>query len=141
MISQLALLSRWEWYKLSRRRMPWVLLIIALAVPQVVLWGSFSVFQFSDATRGVFVLPSSLLTALRTSYTTGVILIIGPVLGSGWVRVRMGDTADRSRQGPRSMAVSRIESAAVGATGPSHAAAGFPDRRHQQSNCCLSHHR
>ena len=93
MISQLALLSRWEWYKLSRRRMPWVLLIIALAVPQVVLWGSFSVFQFSDATRGVFVLPSSLLTALRTSYTTGVILILvlsSTVVGSeyGWGTLR-----------------------------------------------------
>ena len=93
MISQLALLTRWEWYKLSRRRILWVLLILALALPQVVLWGGFVVFQFEDSARGIFVLPSSLITALRINYPLGAILIMiltSTVVGSeyGWGTLR-----------------------------------------------------
>ena len=38
MIAHLLLLTRWEWYKLLRRRMLWVLLAVVIVVSQIPLW-------------------------------------------------------------------------------------------------------
>ena len=38
MIAHLLLLTRWEWYKLLRRRMLWVLLAVVVVVSQIPLW-------------------------------------------------------------------------------------------------------
>jgi len=33
-VTQIALLTRWEWFKLRRRWMPWIVLGFALAIEQ-----------------------------------------------------------------------------------------------------------
>ena len=42
MIVTVLRLTRWEWFKLRRRWMPWILLIVALAVVQATLWGFYA---------------------------------------------------------------------------------------------------
>jgi len=41
MIGLIANLIRWEWFKLSRRWMPWILLIILLLFSQLSIWGGY----------------------------------------------------------------------------------------------------
>ena len=102
MISQVLLLTRWEWYKLSRRRIPWVLLVIAMIVPQAVLWGSFFAFQFESRSRDAFVLPNSLTTGLGLTHGVAIILIMvlsSSVVGSeyGWGTLRTALTQGTGR--------------------------------------------
>ena len=40
-IAEVLRLTRWEWFKLRRRWMPWVLLAIAAAFAQLGLWGGY----------------------------------------------------------------------------------------------------
>ena len=42
MIMLVLRLIRWEWFKLRKRWMPWILLIVALAVVQATLWGFYA---------------------------------------------------------------------------------------------------
>ena len=46
MIAQVVRLTRWEWFKLRRRWMPWILLAIAAALCQVFLWSMF--YSYND---------------------------------------------------------------------------------------------
>ena len=102
MISQVLLLTRWEWYKLSRRRILWVLLVIAMIVPQVVLWGSFVAFRLESGSRENFLLPNSLTTGLSITHGIAVILIMvlsSSVVGSeyGWGTLRTALTKGTGR--------------------------------------------
>lgn len=45
MITQVLRLTRWEWYKLRRRRMPWILLAIAIAIPQIAFWSGYAFYR------------------------------------------------------------------------------------------------
>jgi ABC-type transport system involved in multi-copper enzyme maturation permease subunit len=45
MIGSLVTAIRWDWYKLSRRRMPWILLAILLLMSQLAVWGNFLLYQ------------------------------------------------------------------------------------------------
>ena len=45
MIGHVLSLSRWEWFKLHRRRMPWILLLIAVAIAQLVFWSTYAFVQ------------------------------------------------------------------------------------------------
>ena len=45
MIGQVLRLTRWEWFKLHRRRMPWILLLIAVALAQLIFWSTYAFFQ------------------------------------------------------------------------------------------------
>ena len=38
-------LTRWEWFKLRRRWMPWVLLAILVVFPQIGLVGSYFIYR------------------------------------------------------------------------------------------------
>lgn len=40
-MSYLATLVRWDWFKLARRWMPWILLVILLLFSQLAVWGSY----------------------------------------------------------------------------------------------------
>ena len=51
-------LTRWELFKLRRRRLPWVLLGIALAISQLFLWGAYFTYH-NSAIRSVLVNPTS----------------------------------------------------------------------------------
>ena len=46
MIAQVVRLTRWEWFKLRKRWMPWVLVFIAVAIAQATLWGMF--YSYKD---------------------------------------------------------------------------------------------
>ena len=41
MIANIANLSLWEWFKLRRRWMLWVLLVFAILFAQLAVWGQF----------------------------------------------------------------------------------------------------
>ena len=45
MIAHVLNLARWEWFKLRRRRMLWILLVILVAVPLVSFWATYAFFQ------------------------------------------------------------------------------------------------
>ena len=58
MIMLVLRLIRWEWFKLSKRWMPWILLIVALAVVQATLWGFYAAYgnvgnEYNDGYPGV----------------------------------------------------------------------------------------
>ena len=41
MIGHIANLGLWEWFKLRRRWMMWILLVFAILFAQLAVWGSF----------------------------------------------------------------------------------------------------
>ena len=49
MIVPVLRLTHWEWFKLRKRWMPWILLGIVAIVTQISVWGSFSAYQSSRA--------------------------------------------------------------------------------------------
>ena len=58
MIVHILRLTRWEWFKLRKRWMPWILLIVALAVVQATLWGFYASYgnvgnEYTDGYPGV----------------------------------------------------------------------------------------
>ena len=46
MIVHILRLTRWEWFKLRKRWMPWILVATAVAIAQVTLWGMF--YSYND---------------------------------------------------------------------------------------------
>jgi ABC-type transport system involved in multi-copper enzyme maturation permease subunit len=61
MMAKIATLVRWEWFKLQRRRMLWVLLAFALLFGQIAVWGSFYSYQNLTETGGEVTVPASVL--------------------------------------------------------------------------------
>ncbi len=100
MIAETLSLTRWEWFKLRRRWMPWILLAIVAALPQLSLWGSVSGTFGSEteqAVRGaddVFLLfPNSVVGGLLVAQVYGIVLIMilaASLLGAeyGWGTLR-----------------------------------------------------
>ena len=52
MIAQVLRLTRWEWFKLRKRWMPWILLAVAVAITQLSIWGTF--FSYGNVVRADF---------------------------------------------------------------------------------------
>ena len=100
MTTQVLSLTRWEWFKLRRRWMPWILLAIITALPQLSLWGSVSGTFGSEteqAVRGaddVFLLfPNSVVGGLLVAQVYGIVLIMilaASLIGTeyGWGTLR-----------------------------------------------------
>ena len=100
MTTQVLSLTRWEWYKLRRRWMPWILLAIIAALPQLSLWGSVSgtfgseteqAVRGADGTRLLF--PNSVVGGLLVAQVYGIVLIMilaASLLGTdyGWGTLR-----------------------------------------------------
>ena len=100
MTAQVLSLTRWEWYKLRRRWMPWILLFIVTALPQMSLWGSVSgtfgseteqAVRGADSTRLLF--PNSVVGGLLVAQVYGIVLIMiltTSLLGTeyGWGTLR-----------------------------------------------------
>jgi ABC-type transport system involved in multi-copper enzyme maturation permease subunit len=61
MMAKVANLARWEWFKLQRRRMLWVLLAFGLLFGQIAVWGSFYAYQNLRGTGGEVTIPASVL--------------------------------------------------------------------------------
>lgn len=57
MASQVLGLVRWEWFKIRRRWLPWVLLAIAVLISQAILWGFYAVFHLTDGSIGSLIPP------------------------------------------------------------------------------------
>ena len=100
MTAQVLSLTRWEWYKLRRRWMPWILLLIVAALPQMSLWGSVSGTFGSEteqAVRGVdstrLLFPNSVVGGLLVAQVYGIVLIMiltASLIGTeyGWGALR-----------------------------------------------------
>ena len=56
MIVPVLRLTRWEWFKLRKRWMPWILLFIAVVIAQSFLWSSYISHETTDL-RGRYSLP------------------------------------------------------------------------------------
>jgi len=59
-IPNIANLSRWEWFKLRRRWMLWILLIFAILFAQLAVWGQFFSYRNLQTTGGELTVPASL---------------------------------------------------------------------------------
>ena len=57
MIGKIANLSIWEWFKLRRRWMLWILLVFAILFGQLAVWGSFFSYQNLQSTGGEVNVP------------------------------------------------------------------------------------
>ena len=58
MIVHMLRLTRWEWFKLRKRWMPWLLLAVAIVVVQATLWGFYAAYgnvgnEYNDGYPGV----------------------------------------------------------------------------------------
>ena len=60
MIGNVANLTRWEWFKLRRRWMLWILLVFAILFAQLAVWGQFFSYQNLQTTGGELTVPASL---------------------------------------------------------------------------------
>ncbi|MEK6206748.1 MAG: ABC transporter permease subunit [Chloroflexota bacterium] len=60
MIPDIANLSRWEWFKLRRRWMLWILLVFAILFAQLAVWGQFFSYRNLQTTGGELTVPASL---------------------------------------------------------------------------------
>jgi len=59
-VSNVLNIARWEWFKLQRRRMPWILFAILLAFTQLSIWGGLGMYQSAMATGGQVFIPQRL---------------------------------------------------------------------------------
>lgn len=60
MIANIANLSLWEWFKLRKRWMLWILLIFAILFAQLAVWGQFFSYRNLQTTGGELTVPASL---------------------------------------------------------------------------------
>ena len=56
-MTNIANLLRWEWFKLQRRWIPWILLALLLLFSQFRVWGSFFSYRSLESTGGEIPLP------------------------------------------------------------------------------------
>jgi ABC-2 type transport system permease protein len=59
-IGSIANLSRWEWFKLRKRWMLWILLVFAILFAQLAVWGQFFSYRNLETTGGELTVPASL---------------------------------------------------------------------------------
>ena len=64
LIRQVLLLTKWEWYKFRRLRMPWILLVIAVLVSQLGIWVDYAAYH-NDTVQDVL---SGGTTTVGTTY-------------------------------------------------------------------------
>ncbi|MDE2904260.1 MAG: hypothetical protein OXP73_14680, partial [Chloroflexota bacterium] len=111
MITDVLALTRWEWFKLRHRRMPWILLAITALLVQVNFWVSYALFRRGTVAMGdggesgtvtvstsdqfveMFAFPTSLANGLIAGRGFGGILIMilaASLIGSeyGWGALR-----------------------------------------------------
>lgn len=60
MIGKVAGLAAWEWFKLRRRWMVWILLVFAVLFAQLAVWGSFFSYSNLRETGGELAIPATL---------------------------------------------------------------------------------
>ncbi len=111
MIAEVLSLTRWEWFKLRHRRLPWILLGITALLVQVNFWVSYALFRGGNVAMGdgsesgtvtvstsdqfveMFAFPTSLANGLIAGRGFGGILVMilaASLIGSeyGWGALR-----------------------------------------------------
>ena len=94
MILHLLTLMRWEWFKLRRRWLPWVLLIIFVLFTQMIVWIPYFSFRVeATGDNSFFVLPDSVTSGLSSMFGIAIVLMIilaSSVTGTeyGWGTLR-----------------------------------------------------
>jgi uncharacterized SAM-binding protein YcdF (DUF218 family) len=59
-IANIGNLAIWEWFKLRRRWMLWILLAFALLFAQLAVWGAFFSYRSVQETGGELTVPAAL---------------------------------------------------------------------------------
>ena len=107
MIAEVLSLTRWEWFKLRRRRMPWILLFVSVLLLQITFWSAYALFRVGDevtlgdggaaSVSGAFLellaFPNNAVIGLAISHGFSIILIMilaASLTGTeyGWGTVR-----------------------------------------------------
>ena len=57
MIAETLSLTRWEWFKLRRRRLPWILLFVSVLLLQITFWSAYALFRVGDDGRWATAAP------------------------------------------------------------------------------------
>ena len=70
MIADVLRLTGWEWFKLRRRWMPWVLIVVAVLISQLGLWVGYAIHH-SEGLREFFDFQSMSSTSLTTEDAEG----------------------------------------------------------------------
>ena len=107
MIAEVLSLTRWEWFKLRRRRLPWILLFVSVLLLQITFWSAYALFRVGDdvalgdggtaSVSGAFLellaFPNNAVIGLAISHGFSIILIMilaASLTGTeyGWGTVR-----------------------------------------------------
>jgi ABC-type transport system involved in multi-copper enzyme maturation permease subunit len=73
-MNELATAVRWDWFKLSRRWIPWILLIILLLLSQLAVWGSYFRYTNLQQTGGTVVVGAEGAAGGRTEVSCSDVL-------------------------------------------------------------------
>ncbi len=76
MTSNSVALVRWEWFKLRRRWMPWVLLAVLIAATQVPYWAMYALNALGEAFLDSLLLPNGVGLGLTFGNTVLVVVIV-----------------------------------------------------------------
>jgi ABC-2 type transport system permease protein len=68
-ITNIATLARWEWFKVSRRWMLWILLAFAILFAQLAVWAQFFSYQNLQRTGGEITVPAAVQQQSRAPRT------------------------------------------------------------------------
>ncbi len=95
MILHLLSLMRWEWFKLRRRWIPWVLLGIFAVFTQMLVWIGYLVFRSEGevGAQELFLLPGSVTLGIGSMFGIAIVLMVtlsSSVVGTeyGWGTLR-----------------------------------------------------
>ena len=111
MAMQVALLTRWEWFKLRRRWVPWILLGFVLVIEQLIFW-LVATLSNDVSYRST---SENIANGLGFSAFFGpfiAVILAAVVVGGG---IRMGHAAPGVEQGSRPLAVPGLQSSRGGA--------------------------
>lgn len=78
MMAHIMNLTRWEWYKLRRRWLPWIMMGVLLIASQLFVWVSYLVNRAEPSIDAYanFTLPGSIPGVLGLAHSIGIILIL-----------------------------------------------------------------
>jgi len=74
-IGRIANLAVWEWFKLRRRWMLWILLVFAILFAQLAVWGSFFSYQNLQSTGGEITVRAPQVALAGGSILSPVVLL------------------------------------------------------------------
>ena len=78
MMAHIMNLTRWEWYKLRRRWLPWIMMGVLLIASQLFVWVSYLVNRAEPSIDAYanFTLPGSIPGVLGLAHSIGILLIL-----------------------------------------------------------------